>query len=175
MLFHTFYSFLAVWAVVFGVFLSDTTKYKNAMIYTKITGYSLWLFHFLHFFFTQLRKYLLVKNEDCTLLHRTSFDNPLYKKNVNKSLDFKYSLCQICLEKGRPYIEKSIMYACGHLYSCDDCWFSNKNKEYIKKCMYCKTVNFFSKANWRMVNMCIRFRSSILLLPKLSDLNTWIK
>jgi hypothetical protein len=85
---------------MFGVLLTDHSKFLNAMVYTKLVGYFLWLFHLIVFLVTQLRKYLLVKNEDCTLLFRSSFDNPMFKKHIDKALDLKYSLCQICLEKG---------------------------------------------------------------------------
>lgn len=89
-----------------GVFLADLNRFEDDLVYTKIAGYLLWLFHFLLFIFTQSRTYILVKNKDCTLLYRTSTDNPLYKNAIEKSLDLKYSLCQICLEKGKINIRK---------------------------------------------------------------------
>lgn len=104
LMFHTFYTMVSVYMVIAGLYIGSKEKFLPVFLGVKVGIYCLWLFHFLLYLFTHLKKYWLVKNEDCTLLYSSSTDNPFYKDNLERSLDFKYSLCQICLKRGSSYI-----------------------------------------------------------------------
>ena len=91
---------MCFWVVIVGLYLSSSEQFKHIYFIFKYIGYGLAVFHFLIFFFTQLRTFLIVKNDDCTLIKRSGYDNPYYSGNLERTLDLKYSLCQICLERG---------------------------------------------------------------------------